>query len=463
MHRIEAAKSGRARCAVCDAAIARGAVRIAEWTQPPPRGPLRKPFYRYHHLDCAVMSIPEIVWAALHDPYAADDVPVDRAALEVRLTEILAEHRERRRTRYAEQVAVVAPSEPALDEAIAPELLAQLLAQPDDLGVLEVVADALQSRGDPRGELIAMQLALRAGAADPSPLIKRRDELMLRLSPVLEPGERCGWGTGFVTRVELQVKSPARLSSMAALWREPILSIVREVKLSLATAYNGRAVAAALAPVAAQLRRFELEASYRLPSAVCELVGALPRLEHLGLTELADLGRLAHPALASLELSCEDRAAPESFAELSPRELPGVVRLVVRRTHVWTDELCARLSAGGWLSRLTHLAITHGTLSAAGVEVLAAGLAGRKLAQLDVSHHRLPFTLRGALAALCDELVFPDPVEPSGVVWVEHANKPEWGRGTLVRRYDGKVEVSFPAAGVKVFRADAPFLRLGGS
>jgi hypothetical protein len=63
---------------------------------------------------------------------------------------------------------------------------------------------------------------------------------------------------------------------------------------------------------------------------------------------------------------------------------------------------------------------------------------------------------------VCEELVFPMPaVAADQALWVEHASKPEWGRGTIVRRFDGKLEVKFPGHGVKVFRAAAPFLRLG--
>ena len=49
--------------------------------------------------------------------------------------------------------------------------------------------------------------------------------------------------------------------------------------------------------------------------------------------------------------------------------------------------------------------------------------------------------LCGEMSALCDELVFPNQLDPEGPVWVEHLNKPEWGRGTLVRRSDKSATV----------------------
>lgn len=47
----------------------------------------------------------------------------------------------------------------------------------------------------------------------------------------------------------------------------------------------------------------------------------------------------------------------------------------------------------------------------------------------------------------------------AGPVQVEHANKPEWGRGTIVREYDGKLDIEFANAGKKTLEAGAVFLR----
>jgi len=47
------------------------------------------------------------------------------------------------------------------------EMIAQVARDPDDLGLRGVLADALQAAGDPRGEFIALQLAIASGATDP--------------------------------------------------------------------------------------------------------------------------------------------------------------------------------------------------------------------------------------------------------------------------------------------------------
>ena len=90
--------------------------------------------------------------------------------------------------------------------------------------------------------------------------------------------------------------------------------------------------------------------------------------------------------------------------------------------------------------------------------MIARGLAGRKLTQLEIVAPPLPAVVTHELATLTDQLIAPSALaaEPR---FVAHTARPEWGRGTIVRRYDGKLEIEFPGAGKKVFKADAPFLR----
>jgi hypothetical protein len=165
-------------------------------------------------------------------------------------------------------------------------------------------------------------------------------------------------------------------------------------------------------------------------------------------------------------------------ATLSSGALPSVTELVLTGLSrmvwpEWTgakvepvreaddlDVVCAAL--GGWLGQLTRLALLDGAMTDAGIAALARGLGGRKLARLDLTGTPMPIAARGELVKLCDELVFPDAiVAPDAELWVEHANKPEWGRGRIVRRFEGKLEIEFPEVGSKVFKADAAFLRLG--
>ena len=50
-------------------------------------------------------------------------------------------------------------------------------------------------------------------------------------------------------------------------------------------------------------------------------------------------------------------------------------------------------------------------------------------------------------------------LESTGVVWIEHTGKPEWGRGKLLREFDGKLEIEFPTGGTRTLKADLPALR----
>src|SRR5437667_409291 len=95
-----------------------------------------------------------------------------------------------------------------------------------------VLADQLQARGDTRGELIAMQLAMASGRT--SELAHRRAELMHALAPPLDPGDRLVWGTGFVRRLELADKTGARLADTIALWQHPSLRVLSELAISFA-------------------------------------------------------------------------------------------------------------------------------------------------------------------------------------------------------------------------------------
>ena len=111
-----------------------------------------------------------------------------------------------------------------------------------------------------------------------------------------------------------------------------------------------------------------------------------------------------------------------------------------------------------------HLGWVHSIdpIRDADVAALAEVLGKKKLPKLDLTGTKVPLALREKLVKLCTELVAPN-LELAGdqTIYIEHTNKPEWGRGKLVRRHEGKLEVQFPKpTGLKVFKADAPFLKM---
>ena len=201
----------------CNQVITRGEVRVGEQYQDQA---IPKPIHRFHHLECAIVRIPDVVRQAL--PYQIEPgLALDIAALEARLAVSSDGQRQARRVEYLARLTAIEPAaEPRETDELEADLVGQLAADPDDEGVLAVFADLWQGRGEPRGELIAVQLALRGAPADPAPLIARRDELMTRLLPELEPGERCVCGIVFVRRVEIVARTASRIAALAALWSD---------------------------------------------------------------------------------------------------------------------------------------------------------------------------------------------------------------------------------------------------
>jgi uncharacterized protein (TIGR02996 family) len=481
-HRIEAAKSGRSICTTCNNPVNHGDVRVAEQVNDISIGRL---IYRFYHLECAIAVHPDLVQRALGN--VEPDLRLDVATIEAKIGPRLELDRDQRLARYEAQLArePARPTAPAPDDTTL-QLLAQLAGDPDDAATLAVLADQLQARGDPRGELIAMQLAMAAGralelGAAPSPkgwvsrgeLAHRRAELMHALAPPIDGGDRLVWGTGFVRRLELAGKTGARLADTIALWRHPSLGLLSELELELQGAQDVGFLARLPELLPASLRELELYADQAALGDLGPILAAVPRLRLLGLCGRITFETLAHSGVRRLELALATPFA--SFAALRPAAVPAVTELAFRAQHPTRncDELCEVLANNGWLERIATLSLGNskprnvlyrGELSAAGIAALERGLAGRRLAKLDLTGTPVRLALRTRLAALCDALVMPHVEnEPSTAaeLWVEHANKPEWGRGRIVERRGGKVTIDFETAGRKVFKDDAPFLRYG--
>ncbi len=122
---------------------------------------------------------------------------------------------------------------------VPPELLAEVLANPDDDAARQVYADALQERGDPRGEFIALQLA--PARAEGKPQTAKTKELWDRFRdlhakhaakwarPVRALGKKVRWEfhRGFVRRVQFgDGEAVAHEALTALLAVEPITHIV---------------------------------------------------------------------------------------------------------------------------------------------------------------------------------------------------------------------------------------------
>ena len=118
----------------------------------------------------------------------------------------------------------------------AADLFREVWAAPADDGPRQVLADWLTERGDPRGELVALQLARVAGRVDAAAM--RRERALLAehgrawlgpLEPVIVSNAFLLFERGFVRRCEVAWR---RLAALPPLMTHPAWSTVREYRLS---------------------------------------------------------------------------------------------------------------------------------------------------------------------------------------------------------------------------------------
>ena len=330
---------------------------------------------------------------------------------------------------------------------------------PDSLPESEV--DHLQATGDPRGELIALSLAMTAGNHDAG-LAMRRGELHARARAAARL--RRPRDLGRRLRALALARGAARQALAAAdeMWRHPSLALLSELAIDMGRwgdlAYMPRLVELLPRSLRALVHTSVVGDTWRDLGALCQL----PRLEELAFVGSAAFVQLAHPALRRLDVALHMPFA--HVVALSPAALPRATELVFRATAQARDfdYLVDVLVSTGWLVRVTELGLVGGDLTTLGIAQLEAGLGGlparRARPHRDAHPRRQPAPARGAVR----RAVAPSLVDTVAEAYVEHTGKPEWGRGHVVRRYEGKVEIEFPAVGRRWFRADATCLRFTG-
>jgi uncharacterized protein (TIGR02996 family) len=285
-------------------------------------------------------------------------------------------------------------------------LFAQIAATPDDDAPYLVLADVLQQRGDPRGELIAVQHAkARATGAQLCDLWRRDVELVEANPQWLEPMREhaaklvVGWRNGFVSAVRMR-------GALVGMWRSLCETpFVHHTLTELHVDTDGRRYQSIVAAIAAAhpraLRRLVLGAEYwdvttgvafdlapleNLPveELTCgarnaTLGGAVPatlqRLE-LRAPEL-DLGELARirrwPALRSLVLWVR---APAGLAKVvTPARFPALRVLGLIGTEA-TADVARTIAKLPIVAQLERVDLRGGTLdTAAPVAALARRVA----------------------------------------------------------------------------------------
>jgi uncharacterized protein (TIGR02996 family) len=318
-------------------------------------------------------------------------------------------------------------------------LFAQIAAAPDDRAAYLVLADALQHAGDPRGELIALQIALEdADGAAALALERRIDELFAEhdrawtgaIVPEVRPRLVVAWRRGFVhaARVTLDGDPHATLDALLAMphvhatlgdlalgptpgaeyWPncQGLITTLCERwprALRRLAIYDGdvravwRAAPVELGPLARADSLEELIVYGRVLRPI-RWTAAPPRLRRLELpladARLDDLTAIATwPHLETLVLW---GAEPGELAPLTPARFPALRELGLVGTRR-TDALAAALVELPIAAQLERVDLSGGTLTPVGSRVV------RRLPKdcaIDLSRNLLPKSEASALAAL---------------------------------------------------------------
>jgi uncharacterized protein (TIGR02996 family) len=215
------------------------------------------------------------------------------------------------------------------------ELLAQIEAAPDDPTPYLIYADLLEQRGDPRGRLIAVQLA-RAHADTPELALEER-KLMLMAKPrraLLSGWVSVTWRRGFWDEARFWYRASAAApvrDDLAATLDTPAGRLLRALVVSAELVDHDatHAIAAFARNRADHLRALRLSSRLGLGDDALWAVAACTQLERLalswceavtahGVAALADMTRLSSLALDGAAL---DRDGAARVAALPLRRL----------------------------------------------------------------------------------------------------------------------------------------------
>ena len=247
------------------------------------------------------------------------------------------------------------------------ELLAAIVAAPDDDAPRLVLADWLSERGDPRGEQIAVEIALARTARD----APERDRLAERAAVL-----RASIGQPTVDGIAVEFRTTRGMIEHAKLPLDALLARERDVF--------------AVAPL---LRSVEVTGVDE--SAIAELLARswFPRLRSLEMSwhvpGAAVVAVASSPAARGLErISIHHAGLPVSaFAALGASEhLAGLRELALSLSGA-TDDAVAALLAPGALPSLATLALANNTIGTAGCQAVAGHVA--PLLRLNVGSNRL--------------------------------------------------------------------------
>ncbi len=369
------------------------------------------------------------------------------------------------------------------DAGSSSELEAAIAAEPGGVDAYLVYGDWLQSQGDPRGELIALQHARMQKPndktlekAEKAFLKQHADHLYGPLARAASPGMNKSWGRApFFAEWHLGFFRSARLGWNAGLEMDttayemlpqllglPSARFLRELSFGQCDG-GGLAYAKLLAQlgklkskVPATLARVCLgdyaresgEFNWTEVGPIAPLYKALPKLQNLELYgRNIGLGKMDLPELRELSLSSSDPSREDIFSALKQSRLPKLERLSIRIPDIArvAEGLKAILSAK--FPALRHLELEWASLTRDDIQALAKGafpglrtlslpsnaltdtkaavlaeLAGTRFAHLEwIDFHNNLLSARGQklLAKLCPDVRFGKQQKPDDLF--------EWG------------------------------------
>jgi uncharacterized protein (TIGR02996 family) len=271
------------------------------------------------------------------------------------------------------------------------ELLAAILAAPDDDAPRLVLADWLSERGDPRGEQIAVEVALARAAPDAPDrgrLAERAAELRTSIGkPTID-------GLAVELRSTRGMIEHASLALEALLARERDLFAVAPLLRSVEVTGVDESGLAALLARAWFPRLRSLEMSWHVPGAAVIAVARSPAarglerisIHHAGLpiSAFTALGASEHLAgLRELDLSLSGATDEAVVALLAPGALPSLATLGLTNNRIGTVG-CQAIA--GYVAPLQRLHVGWNRLGHRGVSAIAGSPFRRGLAYLDLDH-----------------------------------------------------------------------------
>ena len=183
-------------------------------------------------------------------------------------------------------------------------LVREVIARPGDDGVRAVLADVLQAAGDPRGELISLQLLAARGDRDRDARIAEllRAHAGSWLGALRDHTVACCFDRGFVSRLALAVYWSTDDARWPSLLAEPALATVEDLVATPAPAY-ARFVAS---PTLHNLRRVLVRERVMLAA----LATSPARIEHV----VFDASSTDSAPLAEILSVCARRRSLTSLA-----------------------------------------------------------------------------------------------------------------------------------------------------